>query len=102
MGAFLLEGVYEECEIACNSLAGVWVKNQSNPFFRKCDIHHGRDVGVFSFEQGMVSELNGESAAVSQKKLCWDGAIDSQARPVIIIVPKEKGAGEGVATGAPP
>uniref|UniRef100_A0A0M3HIT1 Beta_helix domain-containing protein n=1 Tax=Ascaris lumbricoides TaxID=6252 RepID=A0A0M3HIT1_ASCLU len=46
-------GIYEECEIARNTLAGVWVKNRANPFFRRCHIHHGRDVGVFTFEHGM-------------------------------------------------
>lgn len=48
-------GTYEDCEIARNSLAGVWVKNKANPFFRRCHIHDGRDVGVFTFEHGMVS-----------------------------------------------
>ncbi|VDK25757.1 unnamed protein product, partial [Anisakis simplex] len=46
-------GIYEECEIARNTLAGVWVKNRANPFFKRCHIHHGRDVGVFTFEHGM-------------------------------------------------
>ncbi|KAK0411423.1 hypothetical protein QR680_005646 [Steinernema hermaphroditum] len=46
-------GTYEDCEIARNNLAGVWVKNHANPVFRRCHIHHGRDVGVFTFESGM-------------------------------------------------
>ncbi|VDM91787.1 unnamed protein product [Litomosoides sigmodontis] len=50
-------GTYEDCEIARNTLAGVWVKNKANPYFRRCHIHDGRDVGVFTFEHGMVSLL---------------------------------------------
>uniref|UniRef100_A0AAF5PUG2 F-box protein 11 n=1 Tax=Wuchereria bancrofti TaxID=6293 RepID=A0AAF5PUG2_WUCBA len=46
-------GTYEDCEIARNTLAGVWVKNKANPYFRRCHIHDGRDVGVFTFEYGM-------------------------------------------------
>ncbi|KAM3717493.1 F-box protein [Dirofilaria immitis] len=46
-------GTYEDCEIARNTLAGVWVKNKANPYFRRCHIHDGRDVGVFTFEHGM-------------------------------------------------
>lgn len=49
------KGIYEDNEIARNSLAGVWVKNQANPVFRRNHIHHGRDVGVFTFENGKVS-----------------------------------------------
>lgn len=30
-----------------------WVKNHANPNFRRCHIHHGRDVGIFTFENGM-------------------------------------------------
>jgi F-box protein 11 len=46
------EGVFEDCEIARNNLAGVWVKNHANPIFKRCHIHHGRDVGIFTFEEG--------------------------------------------------
>ncbi|KAL3101334.1 hypothetical protein niasHT_028090 [Heterodera trifolii] len=46
-------GRFEDCEIARNNLAGVWVKNQASPIFRRCHIHHGRDVGIFTFENGM-------------------------------------------------
>ncbi|VDM96642.1 unnamed protein product [Thelazia callipaeda] len=46
-------GTYEDCEIAHNTLAGIWVKNKANPYFRRCHIHDGRDVGVFTFEYGM-------------------------------------------------
>ena len=47
------QGRFEDCEIARNNLAGVWVKNHANPMFRRCHIHHGRDVGIFTFENGM-------------------------------------------------
>ncbi|KAI1720717.1 right handed beta helix region domain-containing protein [Ditylenchus destructor] len=47
------QGRFEDCEIARNNLAGVWVKNHANPNFRRCHIHHGRDVGIFTFENGM-------------------------------------------------
>ena len=30
------QGIFEDCEIARNNLAGVWVKNNANPTFRKC------------------------------------------------------------------
>jgi hypothetical protein len=40
-------------KIARNNLAGVWVKSHANPMFRRCHIHHGRDVGIFTFENGM-------------------------------------------------
>uniref|UniRef100_A0A914YAG3 Right handed beta helix domain-containing protein n=1 Tax=Panagrolaimus superbus TaxID=310955 RepID=A0A914YAG3_9BILA len=56
VGIFITDnasGHYEDCEIARNNLAGVWVKNQANPFFRRCHIHHGRDVGIFTFEYGL-------------------------------------------------
>uniref|UniRef100_A0A914HHA9 F-box protein 11 n=1 Tax=Globodera rostochiensis TaxID=31243 RepID=A0A914HHA9_GLORO len=45
-------GRFEDCEIARNNLAGVWVKNHANPLFKRCHIHHGRDVGIFTFENG--------------------------------------------------
>uniref|UniRef100_A0A915EMP9 F-box protein 11 n=1 Tax=Ditylenchus dipsaci TaxID=166011 RepID=A0A915EMP9_9BILA len=47
------QGRFEDCEIARNNLAGVWVKNHANPNFRRCHIHHGRDVGIFTFDNGM-------------------------------------------------
>lgn len=53
VGIYITDGAcghFEECEIARNNLAGVWVKNQANPVFRRCTIHHGRDVGIFTFE----------------------------------------------------
>jgi len=56
VGIFITEnacGTYEDCEIARNNLAGVWVKNHANPVFRRCHIHHGRDVGIFTFEYGL-------------------------------------------------
>ena len=49
------QGTYDDNEIARNSLAGVWVKNHANPYFRHCHVHDGRDVGVFVFENGLVS-----------------------------------------------
>ncbi len=48
-----LRTISRDREIARNSLAGVWVKNHANPFFRRCHIHHGRDVGIFTFESRM-------------------------------------------------
>lgn len=47
------QGHFENCEIARNNLAGIWVKNHANPMFWRCHIHHGRDVGIFTFENGM-------------------------------------------------
>jgi hypothetical protein len=35
-------------------LAGIWVKNFANPIMRRNHIHHGRDVGIFTFDNGMV------------------------------------------------
>ena len=50
----LYQGVYEHNEISGNALAGIWVKNHANPIMRKNHIHHGRDVGVFTFDNGLV------------------------------------------------
>lgn len=33
----------------------MWVKNHANPIMRRNHIHHGRDVGVFTFDSGLVS-----------------------------------------------
>lgn len=48
------QGTYLDNEISRNSLAGVWVKNHANPIMRRNHIHHGRDVGVFCFDNGQV------------------------------------------------
>lgn len=50
----MLQGIYEDNEISNNALAGIWVKNHGNPIIRRNHIHHGRDVGVFTFDHGMV------------------------------------------------
>lgn len=50
-----VKGIYEDNEISNNALAGIWVKNHGNPIIRRNHIHHGRDVGVFTFDHGMVS-----------------------------------------------
>lgn len=50
----MAEGLYEGNEISRNALAGVWVKNHANPIMRRNHIHHGRDVGVFTFDNGRV------------------------------------------------
>lgn len=52
---FLVQGIYEDNEISNNALAGIWVKNHGNPIIRRNHIHHGRDVGVFTFDHGMVT-----------------------------------------------
>lgn len=52
---FLFQGIYEDNEISNNALAGIWVKNHGNPIIRRNHIHHGRDVGVFTFDHGMVN-----------------------------------------------
>uniref|UniRef100_A0A8C8J0H0 F-box only protein 11 n=1 Tax=Oncorhynchus tshawytscha TaxID=74940 RepID=A0A8C8J0H0_ONCTS len=44
------QGIYEDNEISNNALAGIWVKNHGNPIIRRNHIHHGRDVGVFTFD----------------------------------------------------
>lgn len=48
-------GTYEHNEISRNALAGIWVKNFASPIMRENHIHHGRDVGIFTFDNGMVS-----------------------------------------------
>lgn len=53
----LFQGIYEDNEISNNALAGIWVKNHGNPIIRRNHIHHGRDVGVFTFDHGMVRSL---------------------------------------------
>ncbi len=50
----MYQGIYEDNQISHNALAGVWVKNCANPIMRRNHIHHGRDVGVFTFDYGMV------------------------------------------------
>lgn len=50
------QGTYEHNEISRNALAGIWVKNFASPIMRENHIHHGRDVGIFTFENGMVSK----------------------------------------------
>ena len=50
-----LQGTYEDNEISGNALAGVWVKNYANPIMRRNHIHHGRDVGIFTFDYGQVT-----------------------------------------------
>lgn len=52
------QGTYEHNEISRNALAGIWVKNFASPIMRENHIHHGRDVGIFTFENGMVCEYN--------------------------------------------
>lgn len=54
----LFQGIYEDNEISNNALAGIWVKNHGNPIIRRNHIHHGRDVGVFTFDHGMASTHN--------------------------------------------
>lgn len=49
------QGIYEHNEISKNALAGIWVKDYASPIMRENHIHHGRDVGIFTFENGMVS-----------------------------------------------
>ncbi|XP_046688713.1 F-box only protein 11-like [Homalodisca vitripennis] len=49
------QGTYEDNEISRNALAGIWVKNYANPIMRRNHIHHGRDVGIFTFDNGLVS-----------------------------------------------
>lgn len=48
------QGTYEHNEISRNALAGIWVKNFASPIMRENHIHHGRDVGIFTFDNGMV------------------------------------------------
>lgn len=51
-----LQGTYEDCEITNIKLAGVWVRNHASPVMRRNKVHHGRDVGFFIFDFGLVSE----------------------------------------------
>ncbi|CAI2353996.1 unnamed protein product [Caenorhabditis sp. 36 PRJEB53466] len=73
-------GHYEHCEIARNTLAGIWVKNYANPYFRKCTIHSGKDVGVFTFEhgQGYFEKCNIHSNRISGIE------VKNSANPVVI------------------
>lgn len=48
------QGRFELNDIHNNKLAGVWIKNYASPLFRKNNIHHGRDVGFFIFQDGQV------------------------------------------------
>ena len=52
-----LQGTYEDCEITNMKLAGVWVRNHASPVMRRNKVHHGRDVGFFIFDYGLVSEF---------------------------------------------
>ena len=60
----LFQGRFESNDIHNNKLAGVWIKNYASPLFRGNNIHHGRDVGFFIFQDGQVclcvSEVRGE------------------------------------------
>ncbi len=49
-----LQGRFEGNDIHNNKLAGVWIKNYASPLFKKNNIHHGRDVGFFIFQDGQV------------------------------------------------
>jgi len=49
-----VQGTYEDNEISGNALAGVWVKNYASPVMRRSHVHHGRDVGIFVFDNGSV------------------------------------------------
>lgn len=51
---FFQQGSYEDNEISGNALAGIWVKNYASPIMRRNHIHHGRDVGIFTFDYGQV------------------------------------------------
>lgn len=51
------QGTYENNEISRNALAGIWVKNFASPIMRENHIHHGRDVGIFTFDNGMVRDI---------------------------------------------
>lgn len=53
----IFQGMYEDCEITNTKLAGVWVRSHANPIMRRNHVHHGRDVGFFIFDQGLVSYL---------------------------------------------
>lgn len=57
------QGTYEHNEISRNALAGIWVKNFASPIMRENHIHHGRDVGIFTFDNGMVSFIHGHMHA---------------------------------------
>jgi len=52
-----VQGTYEDNEISGNALAGVWVKNYASPVMRRSHVHHGRDVGIFVFDNGSVCVL---------------------------------------------
>ena len=54
----VFQGIFEDNEISGNALAGVWVKNHANPIMRRNHIHHGRDVGIFTFDNGMVCGMS--------------------------------------------
>lgn len=63
------QGTYEDNEISRNALAGIWVKNYANPIMRRNHIHHGRDVGIFTFDNGLVSSHIQNSSSYIKIKL---------------------------------
>lgn len=65
------QGTYEDNEISRNALAGIWVKNYANPIMRRNHIHHGRDVGIFTFDNGLVSVCFGLSFDAMKERLLF-------------------------------
>lgn len=65
-----LQGIYEDNEISNNALAGIWVKNHGNPIIRRNHIHHGRDVGVFTFDHGMVTTFSSVELCFTVVNFC--------------------------------
>lgn len=74
----VVQGIYEDNEISNNALAGIWVKNHGNPIIRRNHIHHGRDVGVFTFDHGMVRN------SVTQQQCSYCGSVKSQLHKGLI------------------
>ena len=58
-------GTFEDNEISRNGLAGIWVKNHANPIMRRNRIHHGRDVGIFTFDNGLVRTKVGKPSLLN-------------------------------------
>ena len=46
------QGLIEENEVYCNTLAGVWITTSSTPVLRRNRIHSGKQVGVYFYDNG--------------------------------------------------
>lgn len=71
------KGVFEDCEIFANKLAGVLVKTGGNPLMRRCKIHDRQQVGIYVYERGKGIFENCETFANETYGLFIDNGADS-------------------------